>query len=177
MTEFLSNHAWTIRRTLGGIVAALMAIILVVFLTVAATGDTGSVPVVVWVLLVPAYTRATQLAVNDRLTEPARRGFGQWAGYKPDGITLTPLAYIVGCAWCLSIYVAAGLSAVILAAPSPVAAFVVLTLAGSELAVIVDRLVDRYAPDLDTTHGDLLDDSPPASVSAIFEPSHREDRI
>lgn len=178
MREFLSNHAWPIRRAIGVLVGLLLVDLLVVLLLVASTGDTRTVPVVVWVLLLPAYARATQLAVNDRLTEPARRAFAQWAGYKPDGQTLTALAYLAGCAWCLSIYTAAVLSAVVLAAPSAVAAFLLLTLAGSELAVLFDRLVDRYAPDPESSDGDLHGARPPATVSAIFEPvSQREDRL
>ena len=176
MTEFLSVHAWPIRRATGAVVGLLLVGLLVGLLVVAATGDTSTVPAVVWALLIPAYARATQLSVNDRLTEPVRRKVAQWAGFKPDGQTLTALAYLVGCSWCVSIYTAAGLSAIVLTAPSPVAAFIVLTLAGSELAVLFDRLVDRLLPD-----PELLDpyaDRPPASVSAIFAPtSHDEDRL
>lgn len=164
------------RRPTGVAVGVALALTLAGLAWVASLGSPSDVPVVVWVLMWPAYTRATQIIANDELLEPARTRFAVWAGYKTGtDYELTKLAYLAGCPWCLSVYVAAALSAVVLAAPGSVAAFVVLLLAGSELAVIGDRLVDRFAPDPPTGTVAPPEHVPPVDVEALFTSSNRDE--
>lgn len=154
------RRRWGGRAVGVGLTAALVALVWVA----AALGDPEAVPAVVWVLLVPAYARGTQLVAADKLLDRARTGFAHWAGLTEEG-ELTALAYLAGCPWCLSIWVAAVLSCVVLAAPSGLAVMLVLTLAGSELAVIFDRLVDRVTPD---PPEEYTPPAPSGVVSALY---------
>lgn len=138
------------RRTTGFVIGLVLASIMgALAYTAARWGDPSSVPVAVWVLAVPAYARGLQSALNDALLEPARTKFTRWAGMVPDvqPPRLSKLAYLAGCPWCLSVWVAAALTCLMLTAPPAVSLFVFGVLGFSELSVIFDRLVDRVTPD------------------------------
>lgn len=161
------------RRWAGRAIGAGLAALLVALVWVAAArGDPAAVPVVVWVLLVHAYARGVQLVAADKLLDSVRTRFAHWAGFTEDE-ELTALAYLAGCPWCLSVWVAAVLSCVVLAAPSGLAVMLVLTLAGSELAVIFDRLVDRVTPD---PPEEYTPPAPSGVVSALYSMTD-EDQI
>ena len=148
------------RRWAGRAIGAGLAALLVALVWVAAArGDPAAVPVVVWVLLVPAYARGVQLVAADKLLDSVRTRFAHWAGFTEDE-ELTALAYLAGCPWCLSVWVAAVLSCVVLAAPSG-------------LAVIFDRLVDRVTPD---PPEEYTPPAPSGVVSALYSMTD-EDQI
>lgn len=88
-------------------------------------------------VLALAACRGTQLVLHDRILEPFRKVMKRLGEYP---------AYLVGCPWCISVWVGLLIMAGLRWATT-VTWFLVGALALSLLAVAIDRLFDRFLPD------------------------------
>lgn len=128
-----------------------------------------------WLIVPLGVCRAMQIVLWDRITQRPR----EWLLDRlPDG---GYLAYLLRCPWCVSVWL--GLAAVALLSWGSSRAGALLVLAGLALslaAVVLDRLIDRYAPDEPlpasppapappgTVYG-RVDDAPPYAVASALD--------
>lgn len=104
-----------------------------------------------WLIVPLGATRLLQLVLHDRLLKGPR----DWllARLNPEDRDMNDpergyLSYLVECPWCLSVWLGALIVGALLWDASRAAALgVLLVLALSELAVFLDRVVDRLTPD------------------------------
>ncbi len=85
----------------------------------------------VLILTALATMRVTRLVTTDYLTERPRRWVQRHAP--------TSIAYLVGCPWCSSVWVAAVLAALVLHTTSWITVGVLMTLAASEVTGLLAR--------------------------------------
>lgn len=93
-----------------------------------------------WLILPLGVSRATQIVLNDKILEKARDFI--------DRHGTSYMKYSIGCPWCTSMQLS--LVAVALLAwdfTRQVTLWILVALAASLLAVVLDRLVDRFTPD------------------------------
>lgn len=91
------------------------------------------------IVLALAACRGTQLILHDRILEPFRKLMKRLGEYP---------AYLVGCPWCVSVWVGLGLVAGLAwDFTEPFVMWIAVALALSLLAVFIDRLFDRFLPD------------------------------
>lgn len=122
-------------------------------------------------VLALAACRGTQLVLHDRILEPFRKLMGRLGEYP---------AYLVGCPWCVSVWIGLAIAAGLRWA-STVTWFIVLALALSLLAVFFDRMFDRFLPDElpDNAQPNPLGVEPPApqmppAAAAALEAASRQ---
>ncbi len=90
-------------------------------------------------VLALAACRGTQLILHDRIFEPFRSLVKRLGEYP---------AYLVGCPWCVSVWVGLGLVVGIAwDSSTAIVTWLAVALALSLLAVAFDRLFDRFLPD------------------------------
>lgn len=104
--------------------------------------------VMVWVFAPFAVARLCQLVLSDKITERfrewvRRRIVVRFSKGKPAG-----LLDLFGCFWCLSVWFGLMVAAcAVLVSRSEWWGLPVVTFALSELAIIIDRVMDRVVPD------------------------------
>lgn len=101
------------------------------------------------VVAVLGVTRATQIALHDRILQAPREWLTRRVNprrLKPGHPDLGYVGYLIQCPWCLSVWI--GAAAVAGLSWNPGVTIRVLAALGlSLLAVVVDRLIDLYAGD------------------------------
>ena len=125
-------------------------------------------------------TRAMQIALWDRITERPRT----WLQSKlnPEGLGMHDpgrgyISYALECVWCSSVWI--GLGTALLAwweTTRTAIVIIMLGLALSLLAVVIDRMVDRWLPDeappqatASVQVGDVHVSGPPAELGGFIE--------
>jgi hypothetical protein len=104
-----------------------------------------------WLIVPLGVTRAMQIALWDRITQRPRA----WLLRKlnPDGLGMGDpnrpyLSYLLECPWCISVWIGlAAVLAVIVPATRTAALVILAALALSLVAVLLDRMIDRFLPD------------------------------
>lgn len=131
-----------------------------------------------WLILPLGLCRATQMGLHDRIFEKPRG----WLLSKlnPEGRSMNDpqrsyLSYLLECPWCLSVWISALFVALVCWETTRFAALaVLLILALSLAAVVLDRAVDRWFPDEPHTRasieqGGLSVEGPPGHVAEAFD--------
>lgn len=104
-------------------------------------------------VLALAACRGTQLILHDRIFEPFRQLVKRLGEYP---------AYLVGCPWCVSVWVGIGLVlGITWDSSSTIVTWLAVALALSLLAVAIDRLFDRFLPDELPAHPTPASAAPP----------------
>lgn len=125
-------------------------------------------------------TRAVQIALWDRITE-APRGWLQ-GKLNPEGLGMHDpgrgyLSYALECVWCSSVWIGLATAALFAWETTRVGLLIIEgALALSLLAVVIDRMVDRWLPDEAPPQatgtlqvGDLTVTGPPDELSPFVE--------
>lgn len=104
-----------------------------------------------WAIIPLGMTRILQVALHDRVVRGPRRWLLK--RLNPQGLPMDHedrpyWSYMLECPWCLSMWLAIGCVAGLLWDATRAATLaVLLVFAISLLAVVIDRLVDRFTPD------------------------------
>lgn len=128
-----------------------------------------------WAIIPLGMTRILQVALHDRVLRGPRR----WLLRKlnPQGLPMghedRPYwSFMLECPWCLSMWLAIGCVAALLCdATRDAALAVLLVTAISLMAVVIDRLVDKFTPDQPPPAPAPAPPSPPVPphVAAAFD--------